>query len=229
MRPSRCTALPLLLVAVLAAGCLGDDVGTGLASSSRAAGPPRPAAMPTPWPPRLGETYPDLELLDSAGKEVRISSLIGRVVLIEPIGMNCPACNAFAGGNRPGKGGLHGMEPEGGMPSIEEMIEQYAPGVRLDDPDLVLLHLLLYDYTMGPPDVEDARIWDEHFEVAKFHGRVVVPAYDLRGAASYKLVPGFQLIDRRGVLRFDAAGHTPVHSIWDELLPAIPVLLAEAR
>lgn len=39
------------------------------------------------WPPAVGETYPDLELRGLDGKRVALSSLMGRVLLIEPIGM----------------------------------------------------------------------------------------------------------------------------------------------
>ncbi len=41
----------------------------------------------------------------------------------------------------------------------------------------------------------------------------------------YNLIPGFQLIDRDFVLRYDASGHHPRDSLWDDLLPAIPRLL----
>ena len=41
------------------------------------------------------------------------------------------------------------------------------------------------------------------------------------------MIPGFQLIDREFVLRYDGTGHRPRHDIWRELMPAIPSLLAE--
>ena len=49
----------------------------------------------------------------------------------------------------------------------------------------------------------------------------------LIGPASYRMIPGFQLIDRDFVLRYDATGHRPRHDIWRELMPALPSLLAE--
>jgi hypothetical protein len=42
------------------------------------------------------------------------------------------------------------------------------------------------------------------------------------------MIPGFQLIDRDFVLRYDASGHRPRHDLWRELMPAIPRLIAEA-
>ena len=51
----------------------------------------------------------------------------------------------------------------------------------------------------------------------------------LIGPASHAMIPGFQLIDRDFVLRFDASGHRPRHDLWRDLMPAIPGLLAEAE
>jgi len=203
------------LLLAFASGCSPETSATGLGG----------AVLPEPWPPRVDERYPDLELLDVEGRPVRLSAYEGRTILLEPIGMNCPACNAFAGGNQPGRGGLNGLAPQGGLPSIYESLEQWASGARLPDDRLVLVQLLLYDYTMQAPDVDDARHWDEHFEVSRHGGVVLVPARDLRGPASYRLIPGFQLIDDRFVLRYDAAGHQPRHDLWRELLPALPAIL----
>ncbi len=209
----------LLAVPWLAFACAGD--------------PPATVSMPEPWPPRLDERYPDLELLDVEERPVSLSSFEGRVILLEPIGMNCPACNAFAGANRAGRGGLNGLRPQQGVPSIYEAIEQWAPGADLDDDRLVFVHLLLYDYQMQAPDdyqmqapdVDDARHWDDHFEVSRHGGLVLFPAKDLRGKAAYDLIPGFQLIDQRFVLRFDSSGHQPRHNLWSELLPTLPAIL----
>lgn len=44
-------------------------------------------SLPFSWPPVSGETYPDLELQDFRGQTVKLSSLEGKVLLIEPIGM----------------------------------------------------------------------------------------------------------------------------------------------
>ncbi|MCP4660938.1 MAG: hypothetical protein GY856_36520 [bacterium] len=199
----------LLLLCLLAAACGGLGA----------------APMPEPWPPQVGRPYPDLELLDRHGESLRLSSFQGKVILVEPIGMNCPACNGFVGGNKPGVGGFNGMRPEKGAVSLHEMLHRRAPEVDLGDVGIVFVHLLLYDYQMGPPDPEDAWDWDAHFRVAEQDGLVVVPNRDLRGPAAYNLIPGFQLIDRDFVLRYDATGHNPRDSLWDELLPAIPHLL----
>jgi hypothetical protein len=49
----------------------------------------------------------------------------------------------------------------------------------------------------------------------------VVPAIDLRGRESFDQIPGVQMIDKDGILRFDATGSAPRHLIREELLPAL--------
>lgn len=206
---SRLQTLGLLAIALLATGC-------GEASSQ--------TILPVPWPPMVGGTYPDLEVVNRAGQNLRLSSFRGKVILVEPVGMSCPACNAFAGGNN-GIGGYRGLRPQEGVPSIEKLLERKAKGVKLTDPDLVLIHLVLYDYEMQAPDVQDARDWAQHFGLSPKEAKVVVPRYDLRSPTTYNLIPGFHLIDRDFILRYDAAGHNPRDDLWSELLPAIPRLL----
>ena len=54
------------------------------------------------WPPKLGEPFPNLELVSHTGDTVRLSDFQGKVVLVEPIGMTCAACNAFSGARERG-------------------------------------------------------------------------------------------------------------------------------
>jgi hypothetical protein len=181
------------------------------------------------WPPRVGERYPNLRLLNSRGERIALDSLAGRVILVEPIGMDCPACNAFAGGNRPGASGFQGVQPQGGLPSVEEMLDTYAKGVSLSDDRIAFVHLLLYRPGRdGPPKVATARLWAEHFGVEESEDTLVLVGEPyLIGPASYNMIPGFQLIDADFVLRFDASGHHPKHDLWRELLPALPSLVEE--
>ena len=108
-------------------------------------------------------------------------------------------------------------------------MRDYAGGASLSDDRLVLVHLLLYEPgQQGPPSVETARLWAEHFGFVETENTVVLVGEDyLIGPASYRMIPGFQLIDRDFVLRYDATGHRPRHDIWRELMPALPSLLAE--
>ena len=46
--------------------------------------------------------FPDLELMSDSGVVRRLSEFKGKIILVEPVGMNCPACNrADSTGHRP--------------------------------------------------------------------------------------------------------------------------------
>ena len=176
------------------------------------------------WPPRLEQKFPDLQLIDHTGREFRLTELAGKVILVEPIGMNCPACNAFSGAQE--KGGYKGLQPQQGMQSIEKYLPIYAKGVDIRNPDLKLVQLLLYDFNMNQPNAEDARFWAEHFGLDKYENvLVVVSKTDLRGKESFRMIPGFHLVDREFILRKDATGHRPQHNLFTDLLPSIPNLI----
>lgn len=162
---------------------------------------------PAVWPPALGQRYPDVSLLDRDGEPVRLSGWQGEVLLIEPVGMTCPACQGFSGGNE--LGGYGGVKVPESVWSVERLLERYGEGVDLDD--VVFVQLLLYDMGMGPPTPAAAAAWDDHFGISERGGHVLVPDGDLRNRATYDLIPGFQLVDRDFVLRWDASGHSPTH------------------
>jgi hypothetical protein len=223
-RPGIRTALALSLLA--ASGCWVDaqpeDAETGVPQPARAT--TRPAHE---WPPVVGEPYPDLALLTPQGERVMLSSLRGRVLLVEPIGLDCPACNAFAGANEPGVGGFQGTSSQRGLPSVPELLRSY--GVDPADPRLVHVQLLLYDMTRTrAPSPKLARLWAQHFGFGDAVNEVVLVGEDyLIGPASYDMIPGFHVVGADFELRWDSSGHTPLHDLWREVLPALPEMLAE--
>ena len=221
LRLARLTALGLI---VLGTGCVVETEPVSVTALETEPEPPKPDHI---WPPRVGERYPNLRLLNSLGERIALESLAGKIILVEPIGMDCPACNAFAGANRRGSSGFRGVKPQAGMPSIEEMLEKYAGGVSLSDDGIALVHLLLYRPGRdGPPSVEMARLWAKHFGIEESENMLILVSEPyLIGPASYNMIPGFQLIDADFVLRFDSSGHHPTHDLWRELLPAIPSLV----
>ncbi len=175
------------------------------------------------WPPQLGEAYPDLKLYDQEGRLTRLSDFRGKIILIEPIGMPCKACQAFCGGHR--RGGFHGIVPQPGLPSIDEAARSYG-GFDLSDPRIVQVHLLLFDFDMQAPTVDDARAWAAHFGMDRRRNQIVLagsPA--MASQASYQMIPGLQLVDQDFALRYDSTGHTARHDLYRELLPAVRTLL----
>jgi len=120
-----------------------------------------------------------------------------------------------------GRGGLGGEPGQNGLESIESYVERYAPGASLNDPDLVFIHMLLYNHKLRAPTEEDARRWAEHFGVSRPDHLVLYGDERFINPASYKMIPGFQLIDRDFILRSDSTGHTPTHNLWKDLLPML--------
>lgn len=181
------------------------------------------------WPPVKGEPYPDLALDDHEGKPFRLSSLRGKVVVIEPIGIACPACNAYAGAEA--RGGFRGYGVQTGLGSIDDHLSRRANTSLGVDPDLVLVQLLLFDASSSvgnPPSAEDAREWAEHFRLDRRKNVVVLRGTRaLADGAGYAMVPGFQVVDRRGVLRYDGSGHHPADDPYRTVLGSIPDLLRE--
>lgn len=178
------------------------------------------------WPPKVGELYPDIALVDQTGQQVRIQDFKGSVILIEYIGMNCPACQSFAGSDK--YGAYENIDTQTGLKSIEEYFPQYTKGVSLSDKRLVYIQILLYSMTMGAPSQEDAQKWAEHFHLDRSKNQIVLAGTkEFLGQASYNLIPGFQLIDKKFILRWDATGHNPQHSLWNQLLPSVFKFLNE--
>lgn len=190
-----------------------------------------PAAQPGVefWPPRRGEHYPNLTLYDHRGRLVSLASLRGKVILIEPVGMTCEACQAFAGA---GKVGCFAKQPvQPGVDAFEDYFPRYTGGLSLSDPRIVYVQVLLYGLDLQAPSPADAQAWAHHF---KFDMRpnvyVLAGTPALIGPASYAMIPGFQLIDKNFVLRAWWFGETGTgDDLWTQLLPMVPKLLAEAR
>lgn len=189
-----------------------------------------PPKLEVSWPPVKGQAYPDLELQDAvSGRTVKLSSLRGKVLLIEPIGLACPGCNAYAGAEV--KGGFRGAAVQRGLGSLEDHLRREA-GIALDaEPELVLVQLLLFDTSSSvgnAPTFQDAKDWAAHFElVGRPNVMVLCGTTPLANGASYNMVPGFQVVDKQGVLRWDGTGHHPVDDPYAKVLASIPELLRE--
>lgn len=204
----------------------------GLALAVRARAPRPQGVPPHAWPPVVGQPYPDLELPDARGRPVRLSSLRGKVVVVQPVAMGSVGSQAHAGAHR--LGGFDGVKPRPDFASFDELLDLHAGGLLWQStPDLVYVHLLLYDLSgERAPTLEEGARWARHFDLDRIpNARVLVGDARYVNDASAHLALGFytgvQVIDRRGVLRWDAAGWHAPHRLEDEALAGIPALLAE--
>lgn len=180
---------------------------------------------PQYWPPALNNYYPDMELLNQDGGRTRLSSFKGKVIVIEPIGMSCPACQAFAGANRSGVRPYGGVRPQANLQSFEELLKRYT-GLSLGDPRLVFVQLLLYNPSMQAPSQAEARQWAANFGMRTGAGcYVLVGRQNMVNKYSYDMIPGFQLVDRDFVLRSDSTGHNPRNNLYTHFFPMLKRVL----
>ena len=110
----------LLAALVLAATACGHDETPVAQAASQ-------ADAPSVWPPRVGEPYPDLHLVDQTGRVTALSSFKGRVLLVEMVGMTCPACQGFSGAKRLG---TFGGVADGGLPPIDDLVRSTRAASR---------------------------------------------------------------------------------------------------
>ena len=164
-------------------------------------------------------------MIDQNGDLTSLEEFRGKVVLIEVVGMTCPACVSLSGGML--YGGYGATLPQSNLESIEEYVGRFS-GESLDNPDIVFVQILLSDPNGQPTNAEDAQTWAYHFRFDREEGRVVLGgSKTLFNSESLKMVPGFHLLDRNLVLRADSCGHEPRHNLYEKLIPMIPDLLSE--
>ena len=138
--------------------------------------------------------------------------------------MTCPACNALSGANEPGMTAFRGIKPQQGLDSIERYAETYAR-LSLDHRDIVFVQLVLYGMDgRSPPSEDDVRAWASHYRLDRAKNQVVL-AGDARfiSRETRRPIPGFHLIDERGVLRA-MSSKDPQH---DPLYTSLPPKLAD--
>jgi len=227
LKPNILSAVLLAVVLIASTGYLGkhhgDQVVTAVYRGQDAV--LTWSGKPPAWPPEKNRSYPDLELVDQEGQVTRLSDFKGKVILVEPIGIPCQACIAFAGGHE--LGAFQGIEPQSDLESIESYAKQFGD-VRLDDDRVVRVQLLLFDHAMQAPTLTNAVAWAEHFQMRRSSNEVVlVGTPSMATKDSRDLIPGFQLIDKHFILRSDSTGQSPADNLYRKLLPQIRKLIDE--
>jgi hypothetical protein len=181
-----------------------------------------PAAAAAPdissWPPRPGQPYPDLALLDSNGNLFKLSSLKGKVILVEPVGMTCVACQALSGGHK--RGGYLGIAPQSGIDSLEDDLARFGNGLKFETPGIAYVQIVIFNMNMQAPSVEEVKAWADHFNLSnRPNVYVLVGTKEMTSEASFDMIPGVHLIDRDFVLRSEHFGHGGGSDLYRELLP----------
>ena len=178
----------------------------------------------THWTPEVGKTFPDLQLVNQEGTKVQLSKYKGKVLLIEPIGMSCPACQALAGAHK--KGSYKGIQPQVGLKSIEESINYFGKGASLSDDRLVFIQIIFFNTSMQAPSPQELKEWSDHFDMGRSSNFVVLGGTKaLVNPSSRKVIPGFFLLDKDFILKYDSTGHNHKHNLFKELIPQINSVL----
>ena len=178
-----------------------------------------------PWPPQSHEPYPDLELFDESGSTVKLSDFRGRVLLLEPVRMACPASQSFNGAQSWGSYGA--VLPQAGVPELEKLLQLYSGTAPTKHSDLRVIEIIFFNMENAPPSASDLKEWNKHFHLHERNILVLGARPNLVDEDARGMVPGFQLIDRNFILRADATGSSPRSDLYKDLFPMIPKLLAE--
>jgi hypothetical protein len=178
------------------------------------------------WPPVVGKTFPQFELFDHTGERFSMASLRGKPTIVEFISMSCAGCQAFAGGNEFGP--FRGLASQVNLETFETYVRQYS-GVDLNSGKVNFVIAVVYIDKLKAPTTQDLSDWRSHFQLGRHGNTFIVSSSDLANGASFKMIPGFMLLDQNQVVLFDSTGHHPTHNLYTELLPAVPTLLKAGR
>lgn len=176
------------------------------------------------WPPKLGMKFPSVALTDHDGRPFSLDSLRGKPVLVEFVAMTCAACQAWSGAHTHGV--FEQLAAQQGLKSIEEYYRQFTRGLDLFDGQVAFVQLILYDTALKAPSKEALSAWRRHFHFDQHPNVFIVTGGEaLCNSESFKRTPGFALLDKEGVMRFEALGHNPRHNLYTELLAGVRGLL----
>ncbi len=184
--------------------------------------------LPDPWPPKMNKQYPEIELFDQEGKELTISSLKGKVLIVEYIDISSPISQAQSGA------GLLGAYYASASQDIDKYAQPFSK-ILMDNTDnslilpnenIIELKIIIYGENANAGSRDDAYNWASHFDLDKSDNVIVaVPKKDIRGEIATSIIGGYQLVDKNGILRVDSAGSNPKHNLKMTLVPLVPKLI----
>ena len=172
------------------------------------------------WPPKLNQKFPEVPLIDHQGNSFFMEKLYGKPTLIEFVAMTCAACQAWSGAHKHGT--FENLAAQQDLSSIEDHYKEYTGGLDLFDGSINFVQLIIYDTALEAPTADKINSWRKHFKLDQHQNTYVVTGGKaLANQESFNRIPGFMLLDKDGTIRFDALGHSPVHNLYTELLPAV--------
>ncbi len=184
--------------------------------------------LPETWPPKMNTVYPEIELFDQNGKEFALSSLKGKVIIVEFIDINSPISQAQSGAATYGAYyAASSSDVDKYAKPFDKVLSKYTSNaITLPNDNIIQLKIIVYGQNGGAATRDDAQLWAEHFNLKKSDNIIVaVPKKDIRDQRSSNLISGFQLVDKNMMLRVDSAGVNPKHSLAMTLIPLVPKLV----
>ncbi|PCI56350.1 MAG: hypothetical protein COB36_06130 [Alphaproteobacteria bacterium] len=184
--------------------------------------------LPEVWPAKMNVAYPDFELFDQKGEKFLLSSLEGRVIILEYIDISSPVSQAQSGSAAVGVYfGAKSQELNKEAQPFSNVIKKVTNGAfMLPNDNILELKIIVYGADGAPGSRDDAEQWAQHFKIAESENVIVaVPALDMRSEESQSLVRGFQLLDKNLILRVDSSGVMPKHNLEMTLVPLVPKLI----
>ena len=179
------------------------------------------------WPPRIGAPMPDLLLYDSAGRLTRLSSLKGRVLLVELVATGSPASVALAGGHAYGP--FENVMPQSNLDCLLEYLRRFGP-VERGDPRWRHVQIVIYNSQLEPPTIADLKRWSSHFRLDSARGALVLAATrPLLERTPPSMVPGFYLVDERFVVCAESCGPSPKHNLYQDVIPLLNDLVEKGQ
>lgn len=188
---------------------------------------PKNPSLGTEWPPLMNKPYPDLDFIDSRGAPVMVKDFAEKVVLVEYIDVSAPQSQSQSGGLIVGSS-VPSITPDTQALPFRDVFDSVTNNAQalLRDDNVVHVKVIIYGEGGRQALVDDAERWSTHFaydDAPSVH--VVVPQQDMRNTQTENMIAGYQLVDRKGLLRVDSAGMMPKHSLRLTLIPLAEKLL----
>ena len=174
----------------------------------------------------IGHSYPEITFYDRNNNPVQLSEASGKIRIIEFAAVACPASQSFSGAHQFGTYGNHSSQK--GLPSFSQIFRRYSDGFSLEEDTGLFEYyrVLVLDGAAKASSQQTLVDWGKHFQIQE-PGTVRLLRLDeshseLIAASS---IPGFQIIDSRGILIHNLLDRQSQASLYDKVLPSLSKLV----